>query len=287
MSQQTRRRRNNRRRNNKVITEQKVKSDLSMVNIRSNPKSKRSIITPEYKISKLHWQSEYATFSSVGSMFMSKVFKANDLYDPDPAVLTSAIAGFAELARYYYYHLATKVQIRLTVTNNEAFPVRIFFGVFNEDPSTSLSNVQAVIDLSENPMCTPVKELAAKGGQDRSTMSLTVNLAELCGDYSYFYGSGYFATYYNASPATNIILCIAMWSASIFTNAGVTLSLSMHYTVKSFNRRPILDTGPVALSHSVTKLTSKLEELLKRRDVDAEEIIAAINALRLSSGIGM
>lgn len=286
MSQQPRRKqRNNRRRKaNKPAAKQQILSDLTMVKVSSNPKRKRNVITPEYKVSTLHFMSDLLNYTNSGAAYWSKIYKANDLYDPDPSLLTSAVAGFAELARLYFYHLVTKITVTLTASNNEAFPVKIYFGVFNDDPSSSLGNTQAVIDLSENAMCTSVKELAAKGGQDRSTMSLTVNLAELCGDYAYFYGSGYFSTYYNASPATNLIIVIGSYAGSNFTGAGVGLSLSIRYNVKSFNRRPILDSGPIALAHELAKLESKMEELLKKESVTIGEVME-LNELYVRSKI--
>lgn len=240
---------------------QTVLQDLSMVKVRPNSKAQRSIITPEYKISKLHFRSELNSLNSVGSTFMSKVFKLNDLYDPDPSVLTSAVAGFAELARYYYYHLVIKTTISVVTNNLESFPVKGYFGVFNEDPSTSLSSQQAVIDLAENAMCTPVREASASGGVDKFTSSLTVNLPDLVGDLSYYYGSGYYSTYYNASPSTNLILVLGYYTSGTFSQ-GIDLSLSIAYTVKSFCRRPILDSGPVVASFNVGKLLSELDSLL-------------------------
>lgn len=280
-----RRRNNVRKRNVKRNVEQRVLQDMTIVKVAHNPRKQRSVICPEYKISTLHFTSDLLQSSSIGSTFWSKVYKANDLYDPDPALLSSGIAGFAELARYYYYHLVTKVRVSVTVSNLEGFSVKFFFGFFTEDPSTSLGSVQNIIDLAENPMCTPIAEISAKGGVDRKVLHLSCNLAEFTGDYSYYYGSGYFSTYYNASPATNIILCMCAYSNGIFTSAGFALSTSIHYTVKSFNRRPILDSGPITLAHNVDKVQSRILSLLQEDDPPMDEIKALTRQLEKLKGV--
>lgn len=266
----------------KPIQKQTVMSDLSMVKVSPNPRRMRNTITPEYKLSSLHFNSDLLNFTPATNSYGSKVFKINDLYDPDPSLLTSSIAGFAELARYYYYHLVVKVRVQIIVSNREAFPAKVYCGVFNEDPSPSLSSAQAVIDLAENPMVTAVREVSAQGGQDKTTLSLTANLANVVGDVAYFYGSGYYTTYYNNSPSTNLILCIGTYAGSNFTSAGFGLSISFRYTVKSYCRRPILDSGPVSMSMDLNRVESKIDVLLKEMGADVEEIMPLINLIHSS-----
>ena len=58
-----------------------------------------------------------------GGNFLVYSFRINDLYDPDPIILSGSVSGFKELMQFYSYYRVLSVNIGVHITNNETFSI--------------------------------------------------------------------------------------------------------------------------------------------------------------------
>lgn len=243
-----------------------VKSEVGIIHTKNNPR--QNFIQPEFRMQKFKWFADYGNITNSGSSYAGKMMYANNLYDPDPALLTSSVSGFADNMDFYFYCLPISYSTRVIITNKEAFPVKaaLLFSVQQAD--LLFSSTQNIIDLGENPISTNWVEIAAAGGQDRATLSLRdINLAKANGNELEYYGSA--ETYSNqptSGPPYPMFCSLLVWSTSNFTSAGVGVAWQSRWTCKLWARRLILDSGPtVARKQLVFELAAqkkKLDELV-------------------------
>lgn len=127
------------------------------------PKSmKPHNVFPAYSIHKLTYKSDLTLITS-GSTFLVKSFRANSLYDPDPAILSSGYAGFSWLAQAYDEYLVQSSRVRCWAGNqNSSF---VSFGVVYslEQLDATIGSWQEARDALENKFSTRTTQLTAKG----------------------------------------------------------------------------------------------------------------------------
>lgn len=244
--------------NTKRQISQQVHSDLGLTMARPNQRDMRNRVQSESKCVKMRFQSDLLSLNSSGNFFATKSFLANGLYDPDPALLTSSVAGFAEWMRLYNYAQVITNRTTVVLTNNETFPIKACLLYTLDDPSTSLGSVQNCIDAGENAMATKWVQLAPVSGQNRSRLTLTVNIPKTLGHEMHYYSMEWFYNYPSSNPAQPQYMTVLIASSTALTGAGIGLSFTMDYSVKLFYRRLVLDSGP---SQQVRKINSLIDTL--------------------------
>lgn len=253
-------------RRNRPNTTNIVKSEVGINVAAKNPKQNQ--IQPQFRLQKFKWEADFANITNSGNAYAGKMMYANNLYDPDPALLTSAVSGYADNMDFYFYCLPYINKTHVVVTNREAFPVKVCLLFSIQQVDLLFTSSQAIIDLGENPISTPWTEISAVGGQDRATLNLKVNLAQANGNEFEFNGN---AETYSCQPTSGppfpMFVSLLVWSSTNFTAAGVGVSWQMTWNTRLWSRRIVLDSGPTLAKRSLhLKLKNKEVELKSLQD---------------------
>jgi len=172
-----------------------------------------------------------------GNNFLVYSFRVNDLYDPDPLILTGSVSGFKEIMQFYSYYRVKDVSISLKIFNNEAFAL-LYGAVFSQ---TNLVGVIAsrddAINALENDFSTRARLLSAKGGLDHEDIFFTCPMWKLLGDKKQYEGDQQYTGLGVATPSVplwvNII--VASPTGAALTN-GYTNSTTLTMTAEFFGR---------------------------------------------------
>jgi len=152
-----------------------------------------------------------------GGSQASKYWNINGCYGIDPSVGNLTMTGFNQwMALYGTYHVDT-CRVKLTVINNETFPVRIASCFFPAASATFTKDQWGNQHAIEHPM------LGSISGMGRTQINRTVKLASLLNKGAY---DGSLQQYYGTSgtnPASLISfnICAATPSLAVLTN-GIT-----------------------------------------------------------------
>jgi hypothetical protein len=153
------RRRNNnnrRRRNNQAAT--------SPIHIQQ--------IMPMKKIATLTYVDRSTVRNNAGGNFLVYSMRINDLYDPDPLILSGSISNFKEIMQFYGYYRVLSTRINWSVINLENFPLNAGI-VFSQSNLTGvIASASDAQDAFENDFCSRIFSISSKGGMDRVTVAL-------------------------------------------------------------------------------------------------------------------
>jgi hypothetical protein len=168
--------------------------------------------------------------SNGGANFLVYNFRVNDLYDPDPLILSGSISGFKEIMQFYNYYRVNKIGIDLEIANNENFS--LLWGIFFSQGNYlgTFPNRDSAINSLENGLSTGAKLLAAKGGMDRDKLECSIDMGQILGNYQQYKTEvGYTGTV-TSSPSLPIymVLVVASPTAAAIAN-GVTTHLKLKF----------------------------------------------------------
>ncbi len=263
------------RRRNRPTDVNTVKSQVGMNVAARNPR--QNFIQPEFRMQKFKWQADYGTISNAGSAYAGKMMYSNNLYDPDPALLTSSVAGYAENMKFYSYCLPIDVKVKVTCCNYEVFPVKVCLISTVNQTDTYFSSTQNIIDLGENAQSTNWTQLSAGGGQDRAILTLKTNFGRANGnEFEYNGNAQTYSCQPTAGPPYPMFVSLLIWSAAgNLTASGVNVSWQMTWTTRLWARNIVLDSGPTL----DLKLLQR-DLVVKRREyASLKEKISAIQVL--------
>jgi len=108
--------------------------------------------------------------------------RINDLYDPDPAILSGSVSNFKELMQFYSYYRVLYTQIVWNVVNLETFPLSCGI-VFSQTNLTGvISSLQDALNAFENDYSQPIRTISGVNGMNRTTFKVPkLDLATLLG----------------------------------------------------------------------------------------------------------
>jgi len=130
---------------------------------------------------------------------------------------TGVVPGWDDWIRFYGFYRVVAYDYKITVTNNEAFPINMFIINSNNDPGATATSFSSCNALCESAM------LAAKGGLDRHTFTGSVRIAQVVGTNAAEYADSY-RSLITASPADITWMSLGGQSVS-----GSNLTLGYNY----------------------------------------------------------
>jgi len=117
-----------------------------------------------------------------GGNYLVYSFRVNDLYDPDPLILSGSVTGFKELMQFYQYYRVLDVQLQIKITNNETFSL-MYGGVFSQTNLTGvITSRDDAINALESTYSSRSRILSAKGGMDRGSLTMKIPIHAILGD---------------------------------------------------------------------------------------------------------
>lgn len=175
-----------------------------------------------------------------GANYLVYAFRANDLFDPDPLILSGSVSGFKELMQFYGLYRVIKTKIHMKITNNESFPL-IYGYVFSQ---ASLAGVVGsrddAINALETNFSTRGRLISAKGGIDTDEIQSELSMSQLLGSKQQYNSEIGYAGVGQATPVIPLYinLIIASPNANLLPN-GVTTALTFEYRAEFFGRTNI------------------------------------------------
>jgi len=160
----------------------------------------------------------------------SRTWSCNGLYDVDPLLGSTAIAGFTEWSSLYATNRVISCHVKGHIANLEAFPVLVSEAYV---PATVAANAFAPVNYGNKFVKNHL--LSAAGGLDRVTLNNKVNMAALFGSTVYWGDLTQFCGTVSTNPQTLLSYVLGFSSNSpLFVN-GLSLFFEMEFEAEFFN----------------------------------------------------
>lgn len=173
---------------------------------------------------------------SAGNQYYYFRLYANAVWDPDPLILTGAIAGFAELSAIYNRYRVLKCWYEWRVTNKDNNPTQLGVVFSNEDLATVVTSVATATDVLENPFSSGVRTLSQAGGMDRAIVQGQCNLGQLYGDPRTYKTILQTSALGNSNPAVLLYVNFIAFTDQNYVK-GLFSGLRVRYEVEWFDRK--------------------------------------------------
>lgn len=224
---------NNNKNNNRKNGNRRVRRRPNAMMLGERP----SLIMPPRHVANFVYVDSAYVRNNPGNNFLVYSFRINDLYDPDPLILSGSVSGFKEMMQFYAYYRVLNFSANINVSNNEAFD--IFYGaVFSQSNLTGViaSRDDAANALENNYAKGPFL-LSEKTGMDRGTLKLRVRPSSLLGVPRQYFSDTNYAGSGLATPPIPLWLNFIVYSptGAALTN-GYTTSTKLYMRSEFFGR---------------------------------------------------
>jgi len=178
--------------------------------------------------------------ANAGANFFVWRLRLNDVFDPDPLLLTGGITGYPEMVAIFNRWRVQSVHFKCTVANRESFPIHFGILASPSDMATTITSRALALDALERPYTLYRTELSTQSGMDRSTCTRHIQLQRVLGDLTY-HTSGEFDGTASVSPTRFIFLTMVLVApaTSLLPN-GIFYNMSLTYHVRFFDIIPKL-----------------------------------------------
>lgn len=170
-------------------------------------------IMPAENRAKLYYQDSSTVRNNPGGNFLVYSMRINDLYDPDPAILSGSVSNFKEMMQFYSYYKVHHVDVLWQLVNLENFPLSAGI-VFSQSNLTGvISSLADAQNAFENDFATPVRTISSKGGIDKTVFTITkFDIHKLLGNKQQYEGDVNYSGLGLATPTTPLWANFIVWS---------------------------------------------------------------------------
>lgn len=194
------------------------------------------IMPPRHVASLMFIDGAYVR-NNPGNNYLVYSFRINDLYDPDPLILSGSVSGFKELMSFYQYYRVLSFSATVNISNNEAFD--IFYGaVFSQSNLTgTIASRDDAANALENNYAKGPFILSEKTGMDRGSMTLRIRPSSLLGvPKQYFADNNYVGTGLATPPIPLWLNFIVYTPTGAALTNGYTSATKLFFTAEFFGR---------------------------------------------------
>lgn len=207
--------------------------DRTGVNIPLRPND----IMPSHVIKTLNYIDSAYVRNNPGNNYLVYSFRINDLFDPDPLILSGSVSGFKELMQFYNYYRVLNVSVSFKIFNNENFAL-LYGAVFSQSNLTgTIANRDDAINALENDYSTRARILSAKGGLDHEDIHFTMSPGQILGNDKQYKADIQYTGQGLATPTIplwlNFIVCSPTGTALV---NGYTNSTTLTFKSEFFGR---------------------------------------------------
>lgn len=110
-------------------------------------------------------------------------YRINDLYDPNPLILSGRVPGFVELQTLYRKYRVVASSIKIVGSNMMDIPCNILIWPSVADQTSLVGSNNYLQEMISNPFV-KYKSISAKGGQDKFYLKNYISVKKLIGDAS-------------------------------------------------------------------------------------------------------
>jgi len=167
--------------------------------------------------------------------------RINDVYDPDPVILTGGVPGFNQYCQFFERYRVLSASVTWVVANRSTLPLVCFINF--SDAGTAPASFAGAVELASNPSSTRPVTIAASGSSPSiRKIKRTVTMSSLVGPFIEYMANEDYAANAGNSPgnpvnaifATFITYSTASWSAAVNSN------LHIRFHVEFFQRRQLV-----------------------------------------------
>jgi len=192
---------------------------------------RRNDIMPPAKKVTLNFFDPLMQISAPTQSFVIKSIRINDLFDPDPAVLTSGFAGFANLMTFYEFYRVDKAEVSWRPANNEAFQIAVGYVFSQINLNAGILTRQDAIDALENGISTGSQTLQNRnGGRSEAKLNRFIKCKSLLGNPQLYEGDISYTGTVSSSPPDQL------W-VNLIVISPTNLTLLLNGTVGVFELR--------------------------------------------------
>lgn len=185
-----------------------VKTQLSP----QNPTYSTSIM-PAQKHAKLYYNDNSTVRNNPGGNFLVYSMRINDLYDPDPLVLSGSVSNFKEMMQFYSYYKVHAIDIHWNLINLETFPLTGGIVLSQLNLTGTISSLADAQNALENDFCTDVKTISGKGGLDKTIFRITkFDIHKLLGNRQQYEGDVNYSGQGLATPTIPLWANFIVWA---------------------------------------------------------------------------
>jgi len=175
----------------------------------------------------------HGSLNSAGNKVASYRYRPTDIFDVDPTLGGTAVAGFDEWSSFYNYYRVIGYAIQIEISNADSFGMEVYTLPLNTDPGAAPS-LGTVESYQMNPFC-KVKYLSAKAGQDKVTLRQWVDCESFVGAGTQRFDDSY-ASLVTTGPLNNIYHQIGVLSISNNLVNGVYYYARVAMEVEFYDR---------------------------------------------------
>jgi len=157
------------------------------------------------------------------------------LYDIDPALGSTNMPFFTELAGIYRRYRLVKCKMVLSFANRETFPVVVYIVPDNSDPG---NNSATPATFFSNPLCKKMV-IGGTSGNNRGTLRHSFTVAQFAGSVDAHLDDQYSARMDGTGgqppqAITFVFGCVTTGSDNLTTTGGLSLSIDLKLTFDVF-----------------------------------------------------
>lgn len=181
---------------------------------RRRKQKEEALIMPPKLLRRLRYVDNAYVRNAPGNTYLVYSFRVNDLYDPDPLILSGSVSGFKEIMQFYQYYRVLHTHATLNIANLEDFPI-MYGAVWSQSNLTgSISSRDDAMNALEDPFSTRAHILSAKGGLDKARLSIDKQMSRILGLRSQYMSESNYAGVGLATPTTPLWLNVIVASAT-------------------------------------------------------------------------
>jgi len=159
--------------------------------------------------------------------------RINDLYDPDPAILSGSVSNFKEMMQFYSYYKVHALDITWTIINLETFPLSCGIAFTQTNLTGTISSLADAQNALENDFVTNVRTISGKGGLDKTTFNITkFDIHKLLGDSAQYEGDVQYSGLGLATPSIPFWANFIVWAPTnqVLSNGYANSTKLQFYT---------------------------------------------------------
>jgi len=248
----------NKRRNNSQQVKKKQPKRESGI-----PKSLRpnDIMPPSYN-SRMNFLDPNMQIAAPTFSYAVKSLRINSVYDPDPDILSTGVAGFNFLMLKYEFFRVDHCTVDWRPSNNEQFALIVGMVFSQVELEGTISSRQEAIDALENGISTkPITLVNRTGGPSEKVIQHGIHPKFLLGNPKLYEGDENYTGTQTSDPPDKlwVNLIVVSPANTVLLLNGVVGACELHFKIKFFGSKVLDDV--VSLKQMLSKLTR--EEQLK------------------------
>jgi len=187
---------------------------------------------PFRKLSTLYYNDSSTVRNNPGGSFLVYSMRINDLFDPDPLILSGSVSNFKEIMQFYSYYKVDKFDINWTIVNLETFPLSCGIVYTQTNLTGVISSLADAQNALENDFATGVRTISGKTGMDKTTITTkNFSIHRLLGNTQQYEGDINYSGLGLSTPAVPLWANFIVWSptgASLANGYANSTRISFH-----------------------------------------------------------